>query len=293
MKPRIIALLTDFGEEDYFVASLKGVILSLNPHVRIVDITHRVPAFDVDAAGFVLSAACPFFPRGTIFLAVVDPGVGTRRKIVLVETALHFFIAPDNGLLTLALAREKVKQVREVADPRFFLGQPSTTFEARDKMAPVAAWLSLGRRVEGFGPRLAGHKKKKYSQPRVVGEEVHGRILYVDRFGNLITNIPAPLVRAVSGSRRGRNLRLFAGLKELGGYRETYAGARTGEVFFLPGSLGLIEVATREGSARQRTGLRPGASIRITAVSDREEKKPEDAVAAPSSRTTRKKQDKT
>ncbi|MGQ9673764.1 MAG: SAM hydrolase/SAM-dependent halogenase family protein [Candidatus Aminicenantales bacterium] len=263
MKAKIIALLTDFGDEDYFVASLKAVILSLNPRVRLVDISHHIPSFNIDAAGFVLAAACPFFPPKTIFLAVVDPGVGTSRKIVLVETARYFFIAPDNGLLTLVLAREKVKQVREVSNPKFFLGRKSKTFEARDKMAPVAAWVSLGQRLDAFGPALPGYKKRNYPEPEVKDGEVHGLVLYADKFGNLVTNIPAALVRSLEMVQGKGKATLLAGSRKLGSYRETYGAAKKGEVFFLKGSLGLIEVAVREGSAQKRTGLHPGIPVRI------------------------------
>ena len=263
MRARVIALLTDFGDEDFFVGSLKAVILSLNPRAILVDISHRIPAFDIDAASFVLAAACPFFPPKTIFLAVVDPGVGSRRKILLVETSRYFFIAPDNGLLTLALARENVKQIRQISNPEFFLSWQSKTFEARDKMAPVAGWVSLGRRVDIFGPKIDRYKKKNYPEPEARKGEVCGRILYADKFGNLISNIPATLLKNLCGGTLGPEIRLFAGTKELGGYQKTYTEARKGEIFFLVGSLGLVEVAAREGSALKRTGLKPGASIRI------------------------------
>lgn len=270
MKPkrtRVIALLTDFGDEDYFVGSVKGVILSVNPRACLVDISHRIPAFDIDAAGFVLAAACPYFPPETIFLAVVDPGVGSKRKILLVETSCHFFIAPDNGLLTLALEREKPRRIREISNPRFFLDPPSQTFEARDKMAPVAAWLSLGRSVNVFGPALEGYEKRPCPEPEVKDGEVRGRVLYADKYGNLITNIPVSLLQPLSKASSPRQIRggwkLLAGKKEIRGYRETYSAAEKGEVFFLCGSLGLVEIAVREGSAREKTGLAPGAPIRI------------------------------
>ncbi len=263
MRTRVVALLTDFGDEDYFVASLKAVILGVNPRAILVDITHRIPAFDIDAAGFVLAAACPYFPPKTIFLAVVDPGVGSRRKILLVETSRYFFVAPDNGLLTLVLNREKVNQVREISNSKFFLARPSKTFEARDKMAPVVGWLSRGLKPDAFGPKLGELKKREFAEPEMRKGEIRGSILYVDRFGNLITNIPASLWQDFCGSKKRTKMRLYAGPKELGVYHETYEEARKGEVFFLVGSLGLLEVAAREDSARVRTGLRPGALVRI------------------------------
>lgn len=263
MRPPVIALLTDFGDEDWFVASLKAVILSLNPRATIVDISHRIPSFDVDAAGFVLLAASRYFPKGTVFLAVVDPGVGTERKLLLVETARYFFIAPDNGLLSLVLEGEKIKQARQVINSRFFLRRPSRTFEARDKMAPVAAWLSLGQKVESFGPKLGHYVKKTLPRPELVGQEIRGRILYADKFGNLITNIPASAVEAVRTSKPAKKLSLFVNGARVGGFKESYASAREGEIFFLVGSLGLVEIAARESSAVKRIKPKPGAAVRI------------------------------
>ncbi len=266
MRTPVIALLTDFGDEDWFVASLKAVILSLNPRAAIVDITHRIPSFDIDAAAFVLFAASPYFPKGTIFLTVVDPGVGSQRKIILAETARCFFIAPDNGVLSLALAGEKVKEVRELTNSRFFLRQPSRTFEARDKMAPVAAWLSRGQKAESFGLKVSRYVKRKLPEPEFIGHEIRGRILYADKFGNLITNIPGSAATALRGCGSANKLTLFVNATKIGGFKESYASARKGELFFLIGSLGLVEIAARESSAFDRIKPGRGAVIRIARV---------------------------
>ncbi|MDH7512302.1 MAG: SAM-dependent chlorinase/fluorinase [Clostridiales bacterium] len=266
MRPPVIAFLTDFGDEDWFVASLKAVILSLNPRATVVDISHRIPSFDIDAAAFVLFAASTYFPKGTIFLAVVDPGVGSGRKIILAETTRYFFIAPDNGVLSLALAREKVKEVREVTNSRFFLRQPSRTFEARDKMAPVAAWLSRGQKPESFGPKIGRYVKRNLPEPEFIGHEIRGRILYADKFGNLITNIPGSAVTALRGCGSAKKLSLFINSTRIGGLKESYASARKGELFFLIGSLGLIEIAARESSAFDRIKPGRGAAVRIFRV---------------------------
>jgi len=142
VKNPVIALMTDFGEDDFFVASLKGVIAKINPSARIIDITHRIPSFDIGAAGLVLSSSYKYFPPKTIFLVVVDPGVGSYRRILLAKTKNFFFIAPDNGVLSLVLDEEKVQKLIEVKNRKFFLPEVSSTFEGRDKMAPIAAWLS-------------------------------------------------------------------------------------------------------------------------------------------------------
>jgi len=263
MAPRVIALLTDFGDEEFFVASLKAVILNVNPEVRIVDISHRTPPFDIDAGGFVLFAAYKYFPENTIFVAIVDPGVGTERRILLVNTEKYFFIAPDNGVLSLALSKEKVHQVRQITNPAFFLTPTSQTFEGRDKMAPAAAWLSKGTWIEAFGPVVKSYKKRKIQKAEMEGGEIRGRVLYADKFGNLITNIPADLMRRLAAQQGKGRPALFVGEKRYGGWRENYSEAEKGEVFFLAGSLGLIEISAREQSAALKIGSRPGQEIKI------------------------------
>jgi hypothetical protein len=265
VKLPVIALLTDFGEDDFFVASLKAVILSLNPRARIVDISHRIPSFDIDAAGFVLFAAYRYFPKGTIFLTVVDPGVGSKRRIILVITERYFFIAPDNGVLSLALGEEKVQQVREITNSKIFLPQPSKSFEGRDKMAPAAAWLSRGESIDTFGPPVKNIKRREVPKAYMKGCDVCGRILYADKFGNFITNIPAGLVECLAAEKGKESLSLFVGKKKFGGLRENYSTAKKGEVFFLVGSLGLIEISAREASAGERIKLSQKQEVRIAA----------------------------
>jgi S-adenosyl-L-methionine hydrolase (adenosine-forming) len=263
MNHPVIALLTDFGENDFFVASLKAVILNLNPEARIVDVSHRIPSFDVDAAGFVLWAAYKFFPQGTIFLAIVDPGVGSRRRILLVKTERYYFIAPDNGVLSLVLGEESIEQVREMTNPRFFLSPLSQTFEGRDKMAPAAAWLSRGASIDMFGPPVKRLKRRAGLKARIVSSEIQGRILYIDKFGNLITNIPAGLFERLAAKKGQEHLTLLVGKERLGGLRENYSAAKKGEVFFLVGSLGLIEISVREASAAKRIHSSLNQEIKI------------------------------
>lgn len=266
MASSVIALLTDFGEDDFFVASLKAVILNLNPEARIVDISHRIPSFDIDAAGFVLFATYRYFPENTIFLAIVDPSVGSTRRIVLVKTEKYFFIAPDNGILSLALSEGTVDQVRQITNPQFFLTPASQTFEGRDKIAPAAAWLSMGTRIDAFGPVVKDFKRREVRKAEMAGGEINGRVLYADKFGNLITNIPADLMGLLAAEKGKERLALFVGEKRFGGWRENYSEAEKGEVFFLVGSLGLIEISAREASAALKIGSRPGKEIKIAAT---------------------------
>ncbi len=152
-------MVTDFGEDDFFVASLKGVILKINPSVWIIDITHRIPSFDIQTTGFILLASYKYFPSQTIFLVIVDPGVGSERKILLARTKEYYFIAPDNGVLSLVLEEEQVEDLREVTNEEYFLPHLSNTFEGRDKMAPAAAWVSKGISCSEVGPAKASFEQ--------------------------------------------------------------------------------------------------------------------------------------
>jgi len=270
---RVIALLTDFGEEDFFVASLKGVIAGINPSARVIDITHSVPAFNTFAGGFVLYASYSYFPLGTIFLVIVDPGVGSDRKILLVETARHLFIAPDNGVLSLVLEKERIVRAREIRNPDYFLPAVSSTFEGRDKMAPAAAWLSLGVPAEKFGPEAASLYKEKTSQPELRGKELTGSIMYIDKFGNAITNIPAgwletkvpPCSNRIFSLKLERRVQAGTGLSDRheAVFRKTYDSAEKNELIILEGSLGSLELVVREGSAASRLKVRAGDGIAL------------------------------
>lgn len=263
MKHPFIALMTDFGEDDFFVASLKAVILSINPLARIIDITHQVRSFDIRSASFLLFSCYRFFPAKTIFLVIVDPGVGSTRKILLLETINYFFIAPDNGVLGFVLDKEKILHLKEVTNTRYILSKPSKTFEGRDKMAPVAAWLSKGIPIREFGPDLTQFGKLEISKPRMKGKEVIGSILYIDKFGNVITNIPSEMINSLRGEKSKQNLILVAGKKRITSYRETYSQGKKGELFFLAGSTGLIEIASRETFASRKIKAKTGDEVRI------------------------------
>jgi S-adenosylmethionine hydrolase len=254
--------MTDFGQNDFFVPSIKAVILSLNGAARIVDITHAVASYDVRAAGFILAGCCSFFPKGTIFLAVVDPGVGSDRKVLLARTDKYDFIAPDNGLLTLALEGAAGLELRSVSNPKYFLSRSSRTFEGRDRMAPAAAWLSLGTPASEFGPRLDSYNRLVVRPPRLVKGVVRGEVAYVDKFGNLITNIPVSFLKKVKpGAKRGLRLRVKG--RTIGSFLESYSQGRPGQPFGLAGSLGTVEIAVREASAAKRLAAGPGDEVQI------------------------------
>ncbi|NIM89924.1 MAG: hypothetical protein GTO17_03145 [Candidatus Aminicenantes bacterium] len=269
MKRPFIALITDFGEDDFFVASLKGVILRINPGARIIDVTHQVPSFDIKQGSFILFSCYNYFPARTIFLVVVDPGVGSSRSILLVKTEKYFFIAPDNGVLSLVLKSEEVQQVIKVTNTKFFLEKPSKTFEGRDKMAPVAAWLSKGTTPSLFGPEIQDYEVLGKLEPIRKEGEITGSILHADKFGNLITNIPKSMLnklRKEAGKKRKAELILLAKNKKISTFRENYSQGRRGELFYLIGSLNFVEIAARETSASSKLKAQVGDKVRIVMV---------------------------
>jgi len=257
----LIALLTDFGGRDFFVGSLKAVIAGINPLAKTIDITHDIPSFDRQAAGFVLDACCRLFPAGTIFLAVVDPGVGTNRKIILVRTARYFFLAPDNGLLTRPLAKEKIREIRNVSSARFFITARRTTFEGRDKMAPVAAWLSLGLDPREVGPRLDRYAVMDVPSLAIGRRTIRGAVVYVDKFGNLITNISGDRLAAFRKADPGARPILSIDGQIIRNFRRSYDSPKSGVPFALVNCLGLLEVAVSQGSAAEVLGASAGSPV--------------------------------
>jgi hypothetical protein len=245
------------------VSSLKAVIAAINPDARTIDITHEVPSFDIRSAGFILFSCCGFFPKGTVFLAVVDPGVASGRAILLAETKKHFFIAPDNGLLTLPLKHEEVVSLRKVTQGRFWLTSSTTTFEARDRMAPVVAWLTHGIPPEEFGPEVKTYRRLKIKEPVRSGGEIAAEILYQDKFGNLMTNIPVSMVRLLHPSRAKPRLVLHLGETRIDRWAASYAEVKDNRPFLLVNSQGLVEITVREGSAAVRLGAKPGDPVKL------------------------------
>lgn len=259
----LISILTDFGEKDFFVASLKGVIAGINPSARVIDITHQIPSYNIQTGSFVLDAVCRYFPDRTIFLVIIDPGVGSSRRILLVETKKYFFIAPDNGVLGLVLEREKAIHIRKIENKKYFLPYTSTTFEGRDKMAPAAAWLSTGVPAEKFGPEIYQVKRIHLPKPKIKGSEVLGQVLYVDKFGNLITNIPPKILDSIRHKAGEGQLLLMAGSEKIISFKKNYSHSKKGELLCLIGSLGLVEIAVREGSAAKKLEMKAGDCVKL------------------------------
>jgi S-adenosylmethionine hydrolase len=274
-KPNLIVLLTDFGTRDYFVGAMKGAILSINPNVRIIDLTHEIAPQDIRSASFTLSACYRDFPPKTIFTAVVDPGVGSARRAILVETDRYYFIAPDNGLLGFVFdeaCRPPVKNSRnalapdlsgagalrvfELTERRFWARNISASFHGRDIFAPVAAHLAGGAGAAEFGREIRDFVRFDENRPQKTGEnEITAEIVAIDRFGNLITNLkpedlPAGFVLEL-GAVRLENFRTF------------FAEAATGEVFMIFGSAGFLEIAAFQNSAARLLNAQTGQKITV------------------------------
>lgn len=260
---RIITLLTDFGLRDYFVAAMKGVILSLNPNIKLVDISHLIPAQDVFSGAFTLGQAYTCFPVGTIHLAVVDPGVGTARKAIAATAGGHFFVAPDNGILTYVLRGQENFTAYEITADHYFRKPVSSTFHGRDIFAPIAARISRDIPLRQLGPLLPKPIQLAIPVPtRVRDALIQGSILAVDQFGNLITNLMPEDLPVYSASHPG-SCKLLAGQREITSFRRAYGEGAPGELFVVPGSTGYLEIAVRNGSAASTLNLKSGAPIGV------------------------------
>jgi len=256
---RFITLTTDFGSKDWFVGTMKGVILGIAPRATVVDITHEVPPGDIRAGAFALLAAFRYFPTRTVHVVVVDPGVGSARQAIAVQTVNYFFVGPDNGVLSWALARENVKSIRRLENEKCFRHPVSRTFHGRDVFAPVAAHLSKGFTFAKLGRELKNPVPLPWPRPRKTGDALHGEIVYIDHFGNAITNID---IRSLK-SGKTRAVRVFAGRKVVCGLADFYQAVPPGKPVAVFGSSGFLEIAVNGASAAQHFKLRVGDGVTV------------------------------
>ncbi len=258
----IVALLTDFGTADHYVAAMKGTILQINPKVTLVDISHDIASQDVLQAAFVLRQVLPYFPPETIFVAVVDPGVGTSRRILAARYNDRTILAPDNGLLTLVHRDADLQEIRTVENRRFFANSLSTTFHGRDIFAPVAAHLSKGTSLDLLGPVADRIEILDLAKPvRNADGSIDGQVFLIDRFGNLVTNISViDLSAAHSGNH---HFHVSCKDRDIGAIRITYSDVPQGELLALIGSSQMLEIAVNHGSAAQVLNARRGDAVRL------------------------------
>lgn len=252
----IVTLLSDFGTREGFVAAMKGVILSVAPQAALVDATHDIEPGDIEAAAFVLAQYWDLYPPGTVHLAVVDPGVGSDRKALVLTASRRFVVAPDNGIITRLVAAAGDWRCVEATERRFLRPNPSPTFHGRDVFAPVAAHLASGVPADQLGPPLGHPVLLEIESPVREESRLQGRIVHIDRFGNLITDIPAAWLDA--------GWRIQLGKYDVGRVRRTYSDVAVGELVAVVGSLGTLEIAVRGGSAWGVTGTGRGEAVIAT-----------------------------
>ncbi len=255
----VITLTTDFGLSDHFAGAMKGVILSICPAAEIVDISHDVGPYQISEAAFLLAQSYRYFPRGTVHVVVIDPGVGTSRRPILAEAAGHRFVAPDNGVLSMIYAREKHK-VRWVTAEKYFLRPVSQTFHGRDIFAPVGAHLARGVAAAKMGKIITDYMRLHSERPvRTARRGWTGEILKIDRFGNLITNFPA----AEFAEIEKRPFEMSAGMQIVARLARNYAECAPGELFVIAGSSGYLEISSSQASAARMLGCGAGAPVEL------------------------------
>jgi S-adenosyl-L-methionine hydrolase (adenosine-forming) len=258
----IITLTTDYGTNDHLVGTLKGVILKINPEATIVDITHNVAPFDLLDAALAIGSAYSYFPPRTIHVVVVDPGVGTDRRPLLVTAENQYFVAPDNGVLSVIYEREENVVARNVTAAHYFLQPVSKTFHGRDIFAPIAAWLSKGWQTASMGDEITDHKKFALPKPKATEGVVKGIVMRVDTFGNLVTNFRVedlPESALTNGE-----IKFQVGTQTVSRMVPTFASGNAGEPVAYLGSAGYVEIAVNKGNASRTLSIGRGAAVVLT-----------------------------
>ncbi|MBM4127071.1 MAG: SAM-dependent chlorinase/fluorinase [Nitrospira sp.] len=261
--PPLITLLTDFGERDHFVASMKGVILSINPAVTIVDLSHQITSHQIDEAGYFLRSCYRYYPDGTIHVAVVDPGVGTARRPLLIATGRAIFIGPDNGLFSEVLEQEPGAKMWQIDNKQYRLATAGSTFDGRDVFAPTAAWLSRGVPPAFMGPAIHDPIRSAPAIPIRHDELLIGKVVSIDRFGNLISNITARQVQELRASLDNDVLEIHVGTHLVSDIVGSYSQGSPDRPAALINSGGTLEIFLREESAAQRLQIDVGEEIRL------------------------------
>jgi|SRR5881394_8026 len=262
--PSIITLLTDFGSQDYFVGAMKGVILSRNWNAHIVDITHDIPAQDIHTGAFNLLSTYRDFPPGTIHVGVVDPGVGSARRGLVIDCGGRLFVGPDNGLFSWICEREGKWRAFSLTETQFFRRTVSNTFHGRDIFAPVAAALSLGQEPHEFGPSVEDIVHLEPLEARLIDDQrIEGRIIHVDRFGNCITNVTNQMLVS---RREPAAWKISLNGHEINSFHSFFAEASANEIFCTTGSAGFLEIGVRNASAAKILKVERGQTVLFAAT---------------------------
>lgn len=276
-RPPLIALLTDFGTTDAYVATMKGVIYTLLPEARIVDLTHQINPQDVRQAAYVLLTTCPYFPLHTVFVAVVDPGVGTERRAIAASCIHGRFVGPDNGVFSYVFAGNPTTAIVQVSNPAYTLRHRSNTFHGRDVFAPTAAHLAKGVALDALGPLVSDVETLSQPHLEIANGQINGEVIYIDRFGNAVTSIgtlrwddkthltllPRFGAKRPHPTRFAARARVTAGHMVLRGVRPSYGHVGLGQPLALVNSVGQLEIAVNQGNAAQMLGISVGDTVSI------------------------------
>ena len=260
----IISLLSDFGLKDPYVAEMKGVILSISPQAIIVDISHEIDKFNIRMGAFVLASAAPYFPQKTVHVAVVDPGVGTKRRPIIVETNRSFFVGPDNGLLILAAQKEDIINVYQITNQKHALFSISKTFHGRDIFAPTAAYLVKGLNPSSFGSLIHDYIVPNYSKSTIKNDDLIGEVLHIDNFGNIISNISIEDFKT-TGIHEGNLLSIKIDNKTMNLYfHSVYGEVNIGSPLALFNSSNFLEISVNQGNASKLFKIKVGDPIKVS-----------------------------
>lgn len=264
LKKDLITLTTDFGTKDYFVGAVKGVMLGINPDAKFVDISHEVVSHDIWGAAYLIGAAYKYLPHFAINLVVIDPGVGSARRPILVITNKHYFIAPDNGVLSFIFNDPGFSKVLHITAEHYFLPVKGSTFHARDIFAPVAAWLSKGVEASKMGEEITDYARFNIPSPRKEADDtLGGEVVYIDKFGNCITNISLEDIQGLVEATGKSPCRVQAGQTAFQRLSQFYAAEKKGEAGALINGNGFLEVFVNQGDARKALGLKRGEKVQV------------------------------
>ncbi len=255
----MITLTSDFGLKDPYVAEMKGVILSINPKAALIDITHEIDKFNIRMAAFILASAAPYFPQGTVHLAVVDPGVGTERRAIVVQTKKAFLVGPDNGVLMLAAQSQEIEAIHHLTNPNLQLPKTSNTFHGRDIFAPAASYIDKGVQPSEFGPEIKNPVTSQFSAVKHGSNGLWGEVLHIDGFGNIITNVKEE--NLTNGKLLNVKLpKVSLKIK----FAKKYGEADPQKPIILVGSHGFVEIALNQGNAAAKFHVKTGDKIIVT-----------------------------
>ncbi len=259
----VITLITDFGDRDYFVASMKGVMLGINNQTRVIDVSHKVAPHSIEEAAFLLNSCYHYFPDGTIHVVVVDPSVGSSRRGLLVTTSRYFFVAPDNGVLSYIYENELDVEVRQIENRQFRLDSQGATFDGRDLFAPSAAWLTRGQTPGAYGRLVTDYEKLPIQKPEVEKGILRGRVAYIDHFGNIITDITADDIKSLQEVTKKKEFSIQLGDVTMNELKTHYEQGSPDTPSALINSNGYVEIFLQQSRASETLGVNLGTSLQI------------------------------